>query len=132
MSNYRILIIDDNEELRLVLGDRLRSEGFEILEAEDGTSGLEAVRKQKPDVILLDLMMPDMRGEQVWKAIQNDSELKEIPILIVTALRQSQDRYWGKSMPHEDFFSKPYDAEALIRRIRQKILQRKIKKSKSA
>ena len=121
----KILIIDDEEELRLLLRDRLLSEGFAVVEADNGLKGVDVAVSERPDLIILDLMMPIMTGEQFWAEIQHHPELKVTPLIILTAKRKYQDRYWGNSMPSQDFFSKPYRFPDLLKRIRQKLTARK-------
>lgn len=122
----KILLVDDSEELRILLTDRLVAEGFEVLQAEDGLKGLEVAQQTHPDLVILDLMMPHMTGEQVWTQMRRDPELKATPVIILTAKRQYQDKFFGKSMPTEDYFSKPYKPDALVRRIREKLAARPV------
>ena len=67
--------------------------------------------------------MPGMTGEQVWRQMKNTPAVKDTPVIILTAKRQYQDRYFGKSMPHEDYISKPYNADQLLKRIVTKLAE---------
>lgn len=125
VTQPKILIIDDEEDLRLLLKDRLIDEGFAVVEAADGLKGVDIAVSEKPDVIILDLMMPIMTGEQCWAEIKRHPTVKETPFIILTAKRKYQDRYWGSSMPTQDFFSKPYRFPDLLKRIRQKLASKK-------
>jgi DNA-binding response OmpR family regulator len=120
----KILIIDDEEDLRLLLKERLEVSGFAVVEAGDGLVGMEVAESEKPDLIIFDLMMPVMSGEQFWAELRRHPELKSVPVIVLTAKRQYQDRYWGRSMPAQDFFSKPFKFEELLKRIRQKLIKK--------
>ena len=124
-TQHKILIIDDEEDLRLLLKDRLIDEGFSVVEAEDGLKGVDVAISERPDLIVLDLMMPIMTGEQCWAEIKRHPDVKDTPFIILTAKRKYQDRYWGNSMPPQDFFSKPYRFPDLLKRIRQKLASKK-------
>lgn len=103
----KVLIVDDDLVLRQLYTERLQTEGYEIATASNGEECLEAVKKEKPDVILLDIMMPKMNGIDVLKNLRSQSETKEIPVIVLTALLQqikqieellgSKDSYLMKS-----------------------------------
>lgn len=116
-DRYKVLVIDDEEDLRAVLCQRLSSCGLEVIEAGHGLKGIDLALKEQPDLVILDLMMPGMTGYEVWQEFQRHPDLMSIPILILTCKRQSQDHFWGESMSPQDFFSKPYDTNKLIKRI---------------
>lgn len=113
----KVLIVDDEEELRLVLRIRLRSRGFEVVEAGDGLEAYDMALKEDVSAVILDLMMPTMNGYETWRKFKAHPKLKDIPIIILTCKRKSEDVFWGETMSKEDFFTKPYDTEKLIARI---------------
>ena len=80
----KVLIVEDEAPLRMALSDKLKNDGFEVFEAEDGAVGLELVASEKPDLILLDLMMPGVDGLSVIKRLKESEETKEIPIMVLT------------------------------------------------
>lgn len=80
----KVLIIEDEEVLANVLGDKLKIEGFEVLKAKDGVEGLEKIKKDKPDLILLDILMPRMDGFGVLEMQKKDSEIADIPVIIIS------------------------------------------------
>ncbi len=121
---HKILIVDDEDEIRLVLSDRLTFHGFEVIEAKHGSQGIDFAKKHKPDVVLLDIAMPRMTGHRVWTYFQKGPDLKEIPILIITAKPRSTDTFWGFSLSPFDYFSKPLDMEPLVKRIWEKIREK--------
>ena len=115
MSKKRILCIEDHPEMieliRLILGRR----GFEVEGAVGGREGLEAMRLNPPDLILLDLMMPDVDGWEVYRQIKATEELKDIPVIIVTAKAQGIDRVLGLHIAGvDDYIAKPFGPNQLV------------------
>jgi len=86
-----ILVVDDNPDVRLALSTLLQDEGYEVAEASDGDLGLDAARERKPDLILLDLMMPRMDGFETHKELKKDENLADIPVVVLTARRGGED-----------------------------------------
>ena len=110
-----ILCIEDEQEMidliRLILGRR----GFEILGANGGKEGLELVRKSHPDLVLLDLMMPEMDGWEVYQQMKADETTRNIPVIIVTAKAQSIDRVLGLHIAKvDDYIAKPFSPQELL------------------
>lgn len=111
----RIVCIEDEPEMidlvRLILGRK----GFELIGAVGGREGLETVRQVKPDLVLLDLMMPDMDGWEVYQHMKADEELRNIPVIIVTAKAQSIDKVLGLHIAKvDDYITKPFGPQELI------------------
>jgi DNA-binding response OmpR family regulator len=117
-SSPRILIVDDEADLVSVLRFGLQSEGFEVLEAADGEEGLRRAREFRPDLMVLDLMLPKMDGYKVCRALKFDERYRGMPIIILSARSGDQDRRLALDMGADDFVTKPYDMRALVRRIR--------------
>lgn len=117
MSNkIRVLLVEDEETLSMIIKDTLEDEGFDIVAATDGLKGLECFRKQKPDVVVSDVMMPNMDGfELVSKIRQTD---KTIPILMLTARSASKDVVNGFEIGANDYLKKPFNMQELIVRIK--------------
>ena len=118
----RVVCIEDEPEMidlvRLILGRK----GFNVIGANGGVEGLEAVRRERPDLVLLDLMMPDMDGWEVYQQIKADSELREIPVIVVTAKAQSIDKVLGLHIAKvDDYISKPFGPQELLESV-EKIL----------
>ncbi len=110
-----ILCIEDEPEMidliRLILGRR----GFEVIGAAGGKEGLEKVRQEPPDLILLDLMMPDMDGWEVYQQIKADEKTKTIPVIVVTAKAQSIDKVLGLHIAKvDDYIAKPFSPQDLL------------------
>ena len=115
MAAARILSIDDEKEIidliRLILGRR----GFEVSGATGGKAGLEAVRSQHPDLVLLDLMMPDMDGWEVYQQMKADEATRRIPVIVVTAKAQSIDKVLGLHIAKvDDYIAKPFSPQELL------------------
>lgn len=113
----KILIIDDNDDQREILMQRLMFAGYEVIDADKGFKGIDVALLEKPDIVILDLMMPGMSGYEVWREFQKVPELKKIPIIILTAKRRADDKFFGTSVPMKSFISKPYESSVLIERI---------------
>ena len=118
-----VLIIDDEVGLRNLLKFRLVSFGFDVLVAEDGYAGIEIAKTKKPDLIILDIMMPYFNGIEVCKKLKSDYKTKEIPIIFLSVLAQREDIEMGKAAGGEFFLTKPYDPEKLNLIIRMALKQ---------
>lgn len=119
-----ILIIDDSAENRLLLSSQLSMEGYEILQAEGGSDGIETAREKNPDLILLDVMMPEMNGFVACERLKEAPETSGIPIIMVTALREVQYRIKGIEAGADEFLSRPHHREELLVRV-QALIQLK-------
>lgn len=113
-----VLVIDDNHENRLLLSSQLSMEGHEIVQASGGYEGIEMAKMHNPDIVLLDVMMPDINGFEVCKHLKADPETHLIPIIMVTALREVQYRIEGKKAGADEFLSRPHVREELLVRVR--------------
>ena len=115
MTGKKILCIEDEPEMidlmRLILGRR----GFEVLGAPGGTEGLRMVREDHPDLVLLDLMMPDMDGWEVYQQMKADPALRDIPVIVVTAKAQNIDKVLGLHIAKvDDYIAKPFSPQELM------------------
>ena len=124
MIEKKILIVDDEEVIRRVLRGLLKKEGYEVIEAEDGETGVELAKKEDPDVILMDLTMPVMGGLQACRLLKKDEKTKNIPVLVITALG-GENKTEAINAGIDDFVSKPFDAEEISIRVKSML---KIKK----
>ena len=120
-SEYKVLIVDDVISNVLLLKVLLTNEKFNIVTAGNGTQALEQVKKEKPDLVLLDVMMPDISGFEVAQQMKADPEMSEIPIIFLTALNSTADIVKGFQVGGNDFISKPYNKEELIIRVTHQI-----------
>jgi len=122
----RVLIIDDEAPIRLLCRVNLEAEGMEVIEASDGEKGVELARRERPDVILLDVMMPRLDGWDVAQALVGDALTKEIPIAFLTARAEVRDRARGLDIGGVEYVTKPFNPlelapliENLLERIRR-------------
>ena len=119
----RILVIEDERDLQQILAYNLRKDGHEVMQALDGLEGLRTAKAQKPDMVLLDLMLPDLPGTEVCKALKADPSTRDIPILMLTAKGEEIDRVLGFELGAEDYVVKPFSVRELLLRV-QAILRR--------
>ena len=120
-SEYKVLIVDDVISNVLLLKVLLTNEKFNIVTAGNGTQALEQVKKEKPDLVLLDVMMPDISGFEVAQQMKADEEMSEIPVIFLTALNSTADIVKGFQVGGNDFISKPFNKEELIIRVTHQI-----------
>lgn len=114
----KILIIEDNLELRENLAEILELAGYESITAENGKQGVTAIKSERPDLILCDVMMPELDGFGVLKIINSDPELMHIPFLFLTAKTELEDMRKGMTLGADDYITKPFDDADLIENIK--------------
>jgi DNA-binding response OmpR family regulator len=114
----KILVIDDLPENIFILQDRLAQEGYEVITAYGGNDGMEKAYSTLPDLILLDVMMPDMSGLDVCKTLVNDEKTKHIPIILVTAKAGAEDTKEGLESGAFDYIKKPFNRVELMARVK--------------
>ena len=122
----KVLVVDDEAPIRLLCRVNLEAEGMDVLEAPDGEKGLELARAEKPDVVLLDVMMPGMDGWQVAERLFESDETNQIPIVFLTARAELRDRARGLELGGVDYITKPFNpvelasvVEGLLERVRR-------------
>jgi len=114
----KILIAEDNAEVRRILSMRLEINGFNVVSVENGEEALKEVKKEKPDLIMLDLMMPKINGFETCRMLKFDDKYKDIPIIVLSALDQQGDREKAVENGADAYFIKPFDLELLTTKIR--------------
>ncbi len=123
-TKKRILCIEDEEEMIDLIRLILTRRGFDVRGANGGKEGLEIIRKDHPDLILLDLMMPDMDGWEVYQQMKADESTKDIPVIVVTAKAQSIDKVLGLHIAKvDDYIAKPFSPQELLNSV-DKVLAR--------
>ena len=120
-SEYKILIVDDVVSNVLLLKILLTNEKFQVCTANNGTTCIEMARKEHPDLILLDVMMPDISGFDTAVVLKKEDDTKDIPIIFLTALNTPQDLVHGFQVGASDFLTKPFNKEELVMRVMQQI-----------
>jgi len=117
MPKKRILLIEDEADMVYALTLQLEAVNYEVLSAVDGQSGLDMARKEKPDLIILDLMLPKLDGYKVCRMLKFDERYKKIPIMMFTARVQEQDKKLGQEVGADDYITKPFDSKVLLDKI---------------
>jgi len=126
MARKKVLVVDDELDIRVFMTTLLETSGFKPIAAEDGQQGLEAARKHKPALIIMDVMMPKESGIHLYRELKNDPELKDTPIIMVSALAKKTffhsqkvlDEYEGEKMPEPTIYiEKPPEADELLEAI---------------
>ncbi len=115
----RLLMVDDEPELLMLVESRLKANGFEVLIATDGQRALEMAKKEKPDLIVLDLMLPKMDGYKVCGLLKRDSRYAKIPIILFTARAQEEDKKLGEEVGADAYLTKPFEPSVLLETIKK-------------
>ena len=115
---YKILIADDEAEIRSLLKLYLENDGYSVVEAEDGIKALEMVTSEKPDLCVLDIMMPGMDGYQVLRKIREDNN---VPVIILSAKDADSEKILGLNLGADDYIDKPFNALEAVARINSNI-----------
>jgi len=119
MEKKKILIVDDEEELVSAIKIRLELAGYEIQTANDGQQALDAVKFQRPDLIILDLMLPKIDGFKVCRMLKFDEKYKAIPIMMLTARAQESDEKLGKDVGADAYVMKPFEHVQVLSKIEE-------------
>jgi two-component system alkaline phosphatase synthesis response regulator PhoP len=119
MSKGRILVVDDEIYIVHILDFSLGMEGYEVITALDGEQALEKLNSERPDLIVLDIMMPKLDGYEVCKAIKSDPETRHIPVILLSAKGRNVDQKLGFDVGADDYITKPFSPRKLVERINQ-------------
>lgn len=117
----KILIIDDDPHTIAIVKSRLTAHHYSVFSALDGCEGLEQIEKEKPDLILLDVLMPKMDGFTFLRTLKRDDRFKKIPVIVLTGKDRVKDLFVLEGIQESDFILKPYQPEKLLERIAQKL-----------
>jgi twitching motility two-component system response regulator PilH len=117
MAIQKILIVDDSPTERYFLTDILIKNGFSVSTAENGEEALLKIKADKPQLILMDIVMPGQNGFQVTRAITRDPDTQDVPVIICTSKGQETDRIWGLRQGARDYIVKPVDPQELLAKI---------------
>lgn len=121
MLKQRILVVDDDREVVRLMQAYLERAGYDVMVAYDGESAVHMLRREKPDLLLLDLMLPDRDGFDITRLLRNDPTLAGIPIIMLTARVDVTDRIVGLEMGADDYVTKPYDPREVVARVRARL-----------
>ena len=130
-KDFDILVVDDEPEIHAVLGRLLSKEGYNVDSAYDANEALESIKESKPDLIILDIMMPKISGIEMCNLLKSDDEMKGILILVVSARDAQEDRIEGLKHGADDYVSKPFHLRSLVRKIEHMLEKRKTSEFKS-
>ena len=117
MSIRRILIVDDSPTERHVLNDMLTKSGYEVMASDNGEDAIQKAKSLRPDLILMDVVMPGLNGFQATRAISRDPDTRAIPIILCTSKSQETDKIWGMRQGARDYIVKPVNRDELIAKI---------------
>jgi two-component system phosphate regulon response regulator PhoB len=120
---HRILIVEDERDINDLIGFNLQRAGYEVIKAYDGLEGTELALRERPDLILLDLMLPGRDGYGVFRELRRDSRTSNTPVIMLTARAQTEDRIQGLEAGADDYLTKPFSPKELMLRV-QAILKR--------
>jgi DNA-binding response OmpR family regulator len=120
MNTPRVLVIDDDDDIRTLVGELLRRAGLEVDEASDGRAGLRALHQSSPDLVLLDVSMPELDG---WQTLERIRDLSDIPVMMLTARGAELERVRGLQAGADDYLVKPFGRQELVARV-QALLRR--------
>ena len=118
-NRYRILVIEDEPQMAELLKMRLEANNYEVIVAYNGIDGWRKLRTEKPDLILLDVMLPGMDGFQICKLIKHHTQYRNIPVIMLTARTDKEDIKTGKEAGADAYIAKPFDANILLQKIRE-------------
>ena len=118
MNPKKILVVDDEPDLVETVRFPLEMEGYQVLVAYNGEDGLNQARKDGPDLIILDLMLPKLDGYKVCRLLKFDERYKHIPVLMLTAKTQEKDRLLGKETGADEYMTKPFDIDKLLEKVK--------------
>lgn len=121
MSRQRVLVVDDDREVVRLLRAYLERAGYEVLVAYNGETAVHTLRRDKPDLLLLDLMLPDVDGYDVTRMVRADPLLAHIPIIMLTARVEDTDKIVGLEMGADDYVTKPYNPREVVARVRARL-----------
>src|SRR4030095_5316216 len=125
LPNNNILVADDESDVVTLISQNLRTAGFQVSNAADGTSALSKARSERPALIVLDVMMPGLTGLEVCKLLKGDPSTEGISVLLLTAKAEEIDRILGFELGADDYLTKPFSTRELVLRV-QSILRRKV------
>jgi len=121
MLKQRILVVDDDKEVVRLMRAYLEQAGYAVLTAYDGETAVHTLRREKPDLMLLDLMLPDQDGWEITRLVRSDATLAHIPIIMLTARVEDTDKIIGLEMGADDYVTKPYNPREVVARVRARL-----------
>lgn len=114
----RILVVDDDKKIVRLVRSYLEQAGYQVLTAYDGETALHTIRREKPDLVVLDLMLPDQDGWEITRLVRGDAGLADLPIIMLTARVEDTDKIVGLELGADDYISKPFNPREVVARVR--------------
>ncbi|MBD2104169.1 PleD family two-component system response regulator [Leptolyngbya sp. FACHB-261] len=125
MATHKVLVIDDSKVIRMKVRDMLPQGNFEILEAADGTSGLNLIQQERPSLIMLDFLLPRMSGYEVFRRLQEHPELQNIPLVLMSGRREEVTEKIQEPFEYFEFIEKPFEQRELVGAIKEAMIKAK-------
>ena len=132
MASHKILVIDDSRVIRMRVRDMLPQGNFEVLEAKDGVEGLNAIREQRPNLIMLDFLLPRMSGWEVFQEVQKQPDLQHIPLVLMSGRREEVTEKITEPFEFFEFIQKPFEQKELIEAIKKSMAKARKPRPKAA
>jgi twitching motility two-component system response regulator PilH len=110
-------VVDDSPTERFFLSDLLSQKGYQVITAENGEAGIEKAKAERPDLVIMDVVMPGLNGYQATRTLTRDEATKNIPVIVCTSKGQETDKIWGLRQGAMDYLVKPIDPEVLLQKI---------------
>jgi len=132
MASRKILVIDDSRVIRLRVREMLPPGNFEVLEAKDGIEGLNLIREKRPNLIMLDFLLPKLSGWEVFQQIQQNAELQKIPLVLMSGRKEEVTEKIQEPFEHFEFILKPFDQKELISAIKSAMTKVKLPREAAA
>jgi len=121
MAMKKVLVVDDDKIIRDIVVDLMQSNGFTTIQAIDGEDGEKKAKDEKPDLIILDVVMPKKNGYQICRDLKKNEEYKHIPVILLTAKDQDSDKFWGRKQGADEYLTKPFDEDELVKLVKKYI-----------
>ncbi|MCU0525821.1 MAG: response regulator [Elainella sp. Prado103] len=132
MASHKILVIDDSRVIRNMVRDMLPKGNFQVLEAKDGVEGLNCIRQERPNLIMLDFLLPRMSGWEVFQQIQSQAELQTIPLVLMSGRREEVTEKISEPFEFFEFIEKPFEQKELIEAIKSAMAKSRLPRPRAA
>lgn len=129
MDRKRILVVDDEIYIVHILEFSLTMEGYSVLTASDGEEALRIIEQERPDLVVLDIMMPKLDGYEVCKRLRQDEQFRSLPVILLSAKGRPMDREAGLSAGADDYITKPFSPRKLLEKMRELLDRQELKKA---
>lgn len=114
MSKVKVMVVDDSPTELKLMSEPFLSEGYDLITAKDGEEALKKTASEKPDLIVLDVVMPKLNGFKVCRQIKKSAELQNIKVILLTSKNQDSDKFWGEKQGADAYMTKPFTGEDLL------------------